>query len=62
MLAAPHYAGELCAPCSSGDHSREHGSIGCLRRVTHEFICACEARVGPVLLPPLPEIEEDEDG
>jgi hypothetical protein len=55
----------LCWPCIKGDHSKGHGAIGCtefalLATAPHDFVCRCETRVGPVILPELPEIDEED--
>lgn len=62
--ATSHYAAALCPACSRGDHSQRHGQLGCtalVARAPRDFVCACEVRVGPRLLPDLPDAGEEFD-
>lgn len=52
----------LCARCSRGDHSTLHTELGCIRPVMlppYDLVCRCDVRVGPRVLPLLPEVEDE---
>jgi hypothetical protein len=57
----------LCRPCSQGNHSRNHGAIGCLTicgRMPYDRVCECEVKrtpLGPPSLEPAGECDRDEE-
>lgn len=52
----------FCYRCEHGDHSQEHGLIGCTALVSRieprDWVCRCEVAVLPPVLPPLPVVSE----
>ncbi len=54
---------QFCLRCLKNDHSFDHGPLGCMARVgrvPQDFVCSCEVRVGPRVLPDLPEVEGED--
>lgn len=53
----------LCRPCSDGDHSENHGRIGCtviVGRPPYDRICECNVKRAPLGPPSLETFGEDD--
>jgi hypothetical protein len=52
----------LCYRCLKGDHSQQHGLIGCTERSmsNRDRVCTCDVRQGPRALPDLPDVGEED--